>query len=415
MMITHDVDEAVLMSDRIVMMTNGPSATIGQVMDVPTCPGRATASRWPRTRSTTIAGRIDPLHFLYEKQRKVEPISAAAATTSRKEVLMRLLYCPFAASTESSSPRRAPAGARAASSQGGLASFGKYREIIIAVALFLLFDLGVLVLNFYTSFKIDQDTVAINLAGRQRYVSQRVARTLLELDAMRVAGAPYKPETLAELRAGAKIFEISHVAFKKAAPFPAATASRCSWSRWCPSRGRELEEKVDELWEALLRRCSSRCCGRRLHPAGPGRRAGLQPGQQHQAAEPRQRLRDGNAADRRLARQHAAHGADRRHRAGPAELRLHPVQVPAPPADLRRRDRSGHRGEPRNPHQSVREGLFLLTPDFQLGSQLSRSAHTLFGRNLVPGQNFFDVLEPLVSDKALTDARDYVSCCSRRT
>jgi two-component system, chemotaxis family, sensor kinase CheA len=72
-------------------------------------------------------------------------------------------------------------------------AFGKYREIIIAVALFLLFDIGVLVLNFYTSFKIDQDTVAINLAGRQRYVSQRIARTLLELDAARVAEKPYKP------------------------------------------------------------------------------------------------------------------------------------------------------------------------------------------------------------------------------
>jgi len=33
-MVTHDVDEAVLLSDRIVMMTNGPSATIGQVVDV---------------------------------------------------------------------------------------------------------------------------------------------------------------------------------------------------------------------------------------------------------------------------------------------------------------------------------------------------------------------------------------------
>jgi len=33
-MITHDVDEAVLLSDRIVMMTNGPSATVGRILDV---------------------------------------------------------------------------------------------------------------------------------------------------------------------------------------------------------------------------------------------------------------------------------------------------------------------------------------------------------------------------------------------
>ena len=34
-MITHDVDEAVLLSDRIVMMTNGPAARIGEVLTVP--------------------------------------------------------------------------------------------------------------------------------------------------------------------------------------------------------------------------------------------------------------------------------------------------------------------------------------------------------------------------------------------
>ena len=84
MMITHDVDEAVLMSDRVVMMTNGPSATIGQLMDVPLAR--------PRNR---IALAEDPtynhcrqeiLSFLYEKQRKVEPISARTASTfARKE------------------------------------------------------------------------------------------------------------------------------------------------------------------------------------------------------------------------------------------------------------------------------------------------------------------------------------------
>jgi len=35
MMITHDVDEAIYMSDRIVLMTNAPAATIGEILDVP--------------------------------------------------------------------------------------------------------------------------------------------------------------------------------------------------------------------------------------------------------------------------------------------------------------------------------------------------------------------------------------------
>jgi energy-coupling factor transporter ATP-binding protein EcfA2 len=45
-MVTHDVDEAVLLSDKIVMMTNGPAATIGEVLTW-TCRARATGWRWP--------------------------------------------------------------------------------------------------------------------------------------------------------------------------------------------------------------------------------------------------------------------------------------------------------------------------------------------------------------------------------
>ncbi len=60
LMITHDVDEAVLLSDRIVMMTNGPAARIGEVMDVP-------LSR-PRRR-LEVASRLE---FLYERHRFIE-------------------------------------------------------------------------------------------------------------------------------------------------------------------------------------------------------------------------------------------------------------------------------------------------------------------------------------------------------
>jgi nitrate/nitrite transport system ATP-binding protein len=68
LMVTHDVDEAVLLSDRIVMMTNGPAARIGGVVDVDL----------PRPRERLeLAGsrrymelRTSVMDFLYRKQLK---------------------------------------------------------------------------------------------------------------------------------------------------------------------------------------------------------------------------------------------------------------------------------------------------------------------------------------------------------
>jgi nitrate/nitrite transport system ATP-binding protein len=52
-MVTHDVDEAVLLSDRIVMMTNGPAATIGEILtvDLPRPRNRVALAEDPATCS----------------------------------------------------------------------------------------------------------------------------------------------------------------------------------------------------------------------------------------------------------------------------------------------------------------------------------------------------------------------------
>ena len=68
-MITHDVDEAVLLSDRIIMMTNGPSATIGSILDI--------ELERPRNRLELADNeqfnhyRAEVLKFLHEKQARV--------------------------------------------------------------------------------------------------------------------------------------------------------------------------------------------------------------------------------------------------------------------------------------------------------------------------------------------------------
>lgn len=71
-MITHDVDEAVLLSDRIVMMTNGPAATIGEILDIDLERPRNRLELADNSHYNHL--RHEVLHFLYEKQRKVEDI-----------------------------------------------------------------------------------------------------------------------------------------------------------------------------------------------------------------------------------------------------------------------------------------------------------------------------------------------------
>ena len=82
-MITHDVDEAVLLSDRIVMMTNGPAATIGEILEIDL--------ERPRDRLALAEDphynnlRSEVLKFLYEKQKKVENFSSAKKNASSEE------------------------------------------------------------------------------------------------------------------------------------------------------------------------------------------------------------------------------------------------------------------------------------------------------------------------------------------
>ena len=91
LMVTHDVDEALLLADRVVMMTNGPAATIGEILTVPLAR--------PRRRETLpehpayVPARERLLGFLEAGERgAVRPVSPDLTEPAPEEVAAPALH-----------------------------------------------------------------------------------------------------------------------------------------------------------------------------------------------------------------------------------------------------------------------------------------------------------------------------------
>lgn len=91
-------------------------------------------------------------------------------------------------------------------------NYGKYRGILISVALFILLDASVMILNFYVSFEISEDAIGINLAGRQRMLSQRMAKTLYVLSSEAGDSKEFK-DAATELKNSKNLFDETLTAF----------------------------------------------------------------------------------------------------------------------------------------------------------------------------------------------------------
>jgi signal transduction histidine kinase len=284
-------------------------------------------------------------------------------------------------------------------------SFGKYREIIIAVGFFLLFDLGVLILNFYTSFQIAEDALGVNLSGRQRMLSQRTAKALLSVDVARAKGLPADKET-EELKGAVRLFDVSLKAFQSGATVPGGDGKPVFLHAAEGARAIEILKQAQDIWAPYQDKLAPVLGGTATDPE-------LQAAVDYAKANNLKLLGLMNELTTALESVASARASNLRAvQTGGIVLALLNFAFILFKF-LRRLQTSDAAIEAATEENheiltSVREGLFLITPDFRLGSQLSQSAHTLFGRKLAPGDDFFALLQPLLSDKAMTDARDYV-------
>jgi two-component system chemotaxis sensor kinase CheA len=283
----------------------------------------------------------------------------------------------------------------------------QYRVFLLAAALFLVLDLSVVALNFYTSFQIDQDAVAINLAGRQRYVSQRVARTLWELDADRTARRRYRTDTIEELRDAADIFQRSMLAFRGGGIVPGGDNRPVELHAVTTPSGREIQDEIAGLWNpyyVLVQLIVGKpeFTGEELTAVLAYSRANNLPLL---------------AAANDFVTETQAIGASRAswlrtiQTAGILLLLLKFAGVMF--VSLRRLLRSDRQAAAEQREtveilRNVKEGLLLIDPAFRIRSQYSASLPAMLGRPIEPGTDFRALLKDLVAPPVHAAACDYI-------
>ncbi len=286
-------------------------------------------------------------------------------------------------------------------------TLGKYREILVAVAFFLLFDLAVLVLNFYVSFRIAEDAVSINLSGRQRMLTQRLSKTLYATELAAATGPV--PQTLVdELSLSSRLFDETFQAFRQGGTVSGGDGKQVRLEAADGPKSADILARGAALWNPW------RSLLVPLNAAGTS----AQPSQVKAAADFARRnnlvllgLMNELTTDLEVAASHRA-SLLRMVQTGGIVLALLNFMFILFKfiRRLRQSDDAVEQAteETREILSVVREGLFLLTPEMKLGTQLSDSVTQILGRPVRPGDDFLAVLAPLVSEKTLDDARGYV-------
>lgn len=286
---------------------------------------------------------------------------------------------------------------------------GKYREIVIAVAFFLVFDLGVLILNFYTSFQIAEDAVAINLAGRQRMLSQRMTKSLLLLqnDLHANVSAQELKTVRDELAATVRTFDTTFRSFREGGNAPGANGAQVVLKPVRTERGKNILEQADTLWQGYY--------------------AALQPIISQTTVEPLAlenavlHARNSNVRllglmndltnDLELVASEKASWLRRVQTAGIALALLNFAFILFKfIRQLRASDAKTEAAQQETQEilATVREGLFLLDPQFRIGTQQSQSMRTILQHELNPGTEFLPVLKGMVPGPVYEAACGYI-------
>mgnify|MGYP000754853884 CR=1 FL=1 len=289
----------------------------------------------------------------------------------------------------------------------------KYKEIILAVGLFVLLDTGVLIINFYTSYQIPKDAHAIQLASRMGTLTQQLFQELYQVRDDAVADGDY----YGTIDIFAKTFKIFD-----------ETLDSFIYGGALIGEG----QGQDALLEDTTYRDTNANTLKEAETIWKDYRVKLKPivYAYFNDSEREDIIADSNSAIEH-ARQHndklrglmdefakAVEGVAQRK----AE-RLRLIQSVGMCLaiinfflilfhflrKLSQTDALLEKAQKENEDilKNVNEGLFLMDRDYLIGSQHSNSLHALFNQESFEDKNFLDLLTPLVTEKTLDVVKDY--------
>jgi len=293
-------------------------------------------------------------------------------------------------------------------------NIGKYRNILISIGLFLLLDASVLMLNFYISYEIADDAASINLAGRQRMLSQRMTKSLVDLG---YADNTSKTQqhSIDELRLSRNVFDSTLSAFADGGTATDAQGNPVMLKRASDPESRRALTSAQTIWmqyrtqiDAVLQLSSTPVVfsdtryqrtideairfGRANNLALLKLMNDLTVSLESVAASKAQRLRLIQTAGIFMALINFF------------IILFHFI------GQLQKGDKvlEAARKETTEILQTVNEGLFLVHSDLSIGSQCSKELDKIFNLASYEGVNFKDLLKDIISEKDLETAHGFV-------
>lgn len=284
---------------------------------------------------------------------------------------------------------------------------GKYRDLVIAIALFLVLDLGVLLFNFHATRQIEADTRLINAGGEMRMYTQQITKALLTLQQETAAELPNQT-SMAQITEAHSYFRTALQRLKEALAEPVTQAAGDQALDQADVGAAVLLLKVQNYWQPMdetvvpllatpnptreeVDIAATKFVGRNIRLM--------------QLTDDLTRHLEATAINRASTLRQIQLGAILL-----ALLNFIFIVVKFV-RRLRESDRAAEaaRGETAQILDTVHEGLFLVTRDGHLGGQHSASLETLFGRPPRPGENVRELLRTLVSPAEYEAAEQYIA------